>query len=190
VLSGKRNFREDLYPEYKANRASAPKPKYYSDIRDYLYRNYGAVITNGIEADDELGIRAAKLAKEGHPYIVASTDKDLKQIPGEHYDFVEKETWTVSAKDSVTMFYQQLLSGDSTDNIPGITGVGPVKAAKHLADCTSPKIMAETVYKAYQEFTGLECPDHIIDLNARLLWIFRKKGDSHPFWRHMGREAT
>ena len=187
VLSGKRNFREDLYPDYKANRAAVPKPRHFSDVRAYLVRNYGAVVTDGHEADDELGTMAMKLRKEKKPYIVASTDKDLKQIPGEHYDFAKGESWSVSERDALKFFYEQLLSGDATDNIPGIDGIGPKKAEAALAGCTTPRECAEVAYSHYSKFLG-KVPDEIIDRNATLLWIWRKQGDKHPFWKHLGRE--
>lgn len=189
VLSGKRNFREDLYPEYKANRASAPKPKYYMDIRNYLVRTYGAVITDGIEADDEIGIRAAELLKAKKSFVVASSDKDLKQIPGEHYDFTKGETWKVSNQDSVRFFYQQLLSGDATDNIPGLKGIGPIKALAALDGAQAPRECAARVCDMYVKEYAKEATG-IIERNATLLWIWRKKEDKHPFWKHLGRDEV
>lgn len=187
-LGGRRNFRSDIYPDYKANRDSTPKPKYYRDIRDYLVGKWNGVICEGIEADDAVGIDAMDLGPDRA--IIVSTDKDLKQIPGVHYDWTKGETYTVSAREGLTFFYEQMLSGDDTDNILGIKGIGPAKAKRALADCKSPKDMARVVWSMYydaREQFGLSDDDEqrlFLDRNAHLLWIKRRKDDSHPFWKH------
>lgn len=185
-ISGRGNFRSELFPDYKANRETVAKPKYYRDVRDYLVRNWGAVVVNGMEADDAIGIDATEL---GQRSIVVGVDKDLNQIPGNHYDWVLGEQYTVSAKQGMTFFYEQLLSGDPTDNIKGLDGIGPVRAKKALLDARSPREMAQLAYDLYAEQLG-HAPDATLDLNATLLWIKRKKSDSHPLWRHLGRERT
>jgi 5'-3' exonuclease len=188
-LSGKRNFREDLYADYKANRLSMPKPKHYRDVKNYLIRQYGAVVSaEGLEADDEISIKANEMAKEKKPYIVVSTDKDLKQVPGEHYNQDKKEFFVVGQRDAISFFYQQLLSGDDTDNIDGIAGIGRVTAAKLIDPCKTPKEMAEVVYAEYQKATKDEMPNDIIDMNAKLVWILRSRKSEHPFWKHLGRD--
>ena len=185
-ISGRGNFRSELFPDYKANRETVAKPKYYRDVREYLVRNWGAVVVNGMEADDAIGIDATEL---GQRSIVVGVDKDLNQIPGNHYDWVLGEQYTVSAKQGMTFFYEQLLSGDPTDNIKGLDGIGPVRAKKALFDARSPREMAQLAYDLYAEQLG-HAPDATLDLNATLLWIKRKKSDSHPLWRHLGRERT
>jgi 5'-3' exonuclease len=191
-LGGRSNFRLDLYPSYKANRESTPKPKYYRDIRDYLVGNWGGVVCDGIEADDAVGIAATDLGLG--KAIIVSTDKDLNQIPGDHYDWTEGKTYSVSAREGVTFFYEQMLSGDTTDNIPGIDGIGPVKAKRALVDCKSPQDMAKAVWSAYYEnraqfgFSDDHEQFDFLERNASLLWIQRKKDDKHPFWKHMGNE--
>lgn len=187
-LGGRSNFRLDLFRDYKANRDSTPKPKYYRDIRDYLVGKWGGVICEGIEADDAVGIAATDLGLG--KAVVVSTDKDLNQIPGDHYDWTEGKSYTVSAREGLTFFYEQMLSGDNTDNIPGIDGIGPVKAKRALVDCKSPRDMARAVWSAYHEareqfgFADDDQQRALMDRNAHLLWIQRRKDDKHPFWKH------
>lgn len=186
-LGGRSNFRHDLFRDYKANRDSSPKPKYYRDIRDYLLGKWGGIVCNGIEADDAVATAALELGADS---IIVSTDKDLNQIPGNHYDWTEGKSYTVSAREGLTFFYEQMLSGDSTDNIPGIEGIGPVKAKRALVDCRTPKDMAKVVWGMYcdaREQFGFSDDDEqrlFLDRNAHLLWIQRKKDDKHPFWKH------
>jgi hypothetical protein len=187
-LGGKRNFRDDLYGDYKANRDSAPKPKYYRDIRDYMVREWGARICDGIEADDAVAIDATSLGPD--KAIIVGVDKDLDQVPGRHYNWVEGKSYSVSPREGLTFFYEQMLSGDTTDNIPGIPGIGEVKARKALVDCAKPQDAASRVWKLYydnRELLGFSDDDEqrkFLDRNAHLLWIKRRADDSHPFWKH------
>ena len=81
-LSGENNFRYRIYPEYKANR-TAPKPRHLKDLKNYLIEKYRAVVSDGCEADDLLGVEQCKSDNT----IICSLDKDLRQIPGNHYSF-------------------------------------------------------------------------------------------------------
>lgn len=191
-LGGRKNFRHDIFRDYKANRDSTPKPKYYRDIRDYLVEQWGGIVCEGIEADDAVGIDAIALGPDKS--VIVSTDKDLNQIPGNHYDWTEGRSYTVSAREGLTFFYEQMLMGDDTDNIPGIDGIGPVKAKRAFVDCKSPQDMARVVWSAYYEareqfgFSDDDQQTEFLDRNAKLLWIQRRKDDKHPFWKHFGED--
>jgi len=63
-LSGKDNFRYRVFPEYKANRIGAYRPRWEKAVREYLIKHWKATVTNGIEADDMIGIRAHELSKQ------------------------------------------------------------------------------------------------------------------------------
>ena len=98
-----------------------------------MVEHWGAVVSEGEEADDLIGIRATQIG----PYaVVASIDKDMLQIPCIHYN-LWKKTWTkVSEWDGLLFFYEQILTGDKADNIIGLHGVGPVKAKKVIEGAT------------------------------------------------------
>jgi len=121
---------------YKGNRDLAAKPRYYDDIRQYLIKTWGAHVCSSIEADDALAMRQTK------DTCIVSIDKDLLQVPGKHYNWViggNDGKCYVSPEVGLRKLYQQVLTGDSTDNIPGIRGVGPVTARKLLADVPATK---------------------------------------------------
>jgi len=124
-LTGTDNFRKALTPEYKANRDPTKRPTHLEAARQYLMQEYGAIMCNGYEADDGIGINY----KNGSGTI-ASIDKDLKQIAGQHYDWVKDEAVIVSDDEADLFFWRQMLIGDVTDNVHGVKGIGPVKAAK------------------------------------------------------------
>lgn len=60
-LTGSNNFRCELYPEYKANRKNKSRPVFLERAREYMVTVWGAQVTDGIEADDAIGILAGKL---------------------------------------------------------------------------------------------------------------------------------
>lgn len=135
-LSGTDNFREKvatLVP-YKGNRSESSKPVYYSFIKSILVNEYSAETVDGIEADDALSITQwyHYLNPSNWETIMATQDKDLKMVPGNHYNPSKRESFQVNPWEGRLSFYVQLLTGDSTDNIPGIYRVGPVKAEKLL----------------------------------------------------------
>ena len=129
-LTSPDNFRKHIYPEYKANR-TATKPKHLQFLRDYLVESWQGTVAEKMEADDYLGINQHESS------IICSIDKDLLQVPGKHYNFVKKEFYEVDVETGSRNFYTQLLTGDTSDNIKGIAGIGPVKAKKALADATN-----------------------------------------------------
>lgn len=184
-LSGKENFREALATirPYKGNRDPEAKPAHYMALRDYCLLQYNATIVDGQEADDALGIAQwndLNLATEDHTTIICTIDKDLNNIPGWHYNFNSKEVYWVDEEEATYNFYHQLLTGDVTDNILGVPGIGPAKAKKILSPCTSEKDMYVTVWNVYRDaYPDVEDAeiDKIVLENARLLWIRRAEGE-------------
>lgn len=170
-LSGRLNFRNKVAKTavYKGNR-TRPKPKHLGFCKDYLTIEYGAITTDGEEADDAMAIRATDLGKDT---IIASVDKDLLQIPCLHYNIVKQTFTEVSESEGKRSFYCQVLTGDSTDNIFGIYGIGPKKAEKLLKDCETDQEYWSTIVKAYEGDGGEE---RAIE-TARLVWLRRKEGE-------------
>lgn len=140
-------FRYSIYPAYKQNRKQ-PKPRHYELLRNYLVEEWNSHLTAEQEADDALGIEHQK-----DPYnsILCSIDKDFKQLPGHHYNFVKQEIFTISEKEALKNFYLQLLIGDVIDNIPGLWRVGPVRAANILHRCETEDELFEKTLEAYKK---------------------------------------
>lgn len=132
-LTGKGNYREELatIAKYKGNRDEMVKPVHYEAVRNYYVEQYGAYVVEGIEADDEVSIRAWELFRNtDEDYVVATIDKDLDQIPGWHYDYKKHVFYEIDPLDGELFFYAQTLSGDATDNIKGCYRIGIAKAKK------------------------------------------------------------
>lgn len=135
-------FRDDLFSEYKANR-SATDPGLVSQLitaRD-LVKALGlkGVYLKGFEADDIIATLARRAGKAGMEAVIISGDKDAAQLVGEKVKMWDGSSPEFSGPEAVLAKYglppAQLpdyfaLTGDSSDNVPGVAGVGPKSAAK------------------------------------------------------------
>ena len=83
---------------------------------------------DGMEADDLVCIWAYEARDMEIPFVICGIDKDLKQIPGNHYNYNKKEHCFVDDDVANYNLMVQCLTGDNSDNIPGIRGIGPKKA--------------------------------------------------------------
>lgn len=183
------NFRTQLFPFYKANRKQE-KPTHYEFLKEHLLTRWGAEIAHGMEADDALGIAqdSDSPIDRSHPYqtVVCSIDKDLLQVPGLHYNFVKDEWFEIDEREGTRRFYTQLLTGDTTDNIRGCRGIGPVKAEKALAGLVDEEDYLDAVFNIYQkqeeEMSTEEVIQHIYTA-GQLLYILRTETDRWVFPR-------
>jgi len=170
-LTGKENFRNEIAvtAPYKGNR-TAPKPKHLQLIRDYLISAWDFQVSDGQEADDSIAIEHTA---RNYQSVIASIDKDFMQLQGNHWNFVKKEMTFVTDEEALKNFYTQVLTGDRTDNIIGLKGIGPVKASKILSERES----AAEMYLACVEAYG--STERVIE-NARLLWLRR---EANQLWQ-------
>ena len=135
AVKGRGNFRKDIYDKYKTNRKDL-EPHIKEALtygHQYMVDKYDAVMADDMEADDLVSIWAAERRAEDRDYTIVGIDKDLLQIPGWHYNFVKKESQFVDHDLANLKLMLQCLTGDNSDNIPGIKGIGPKKAEKILA---------------------------------------------------------
>lgn len=124
-ISSKSNFRKDVCDTYKSNRKGGRKPICFNEARAYAKEKWQAIEIHNIEADDAIGI-AATLDPDNT--IIVSQDKDLKTVPGSHWDFQEQKIYWIDPLDAEFYHLKQTLTGDKTDGYTGCPGVGPVKA--------------------------------------------------------------
>lgn len=168
-LTGKGNFRYDIAKTapYKGTRV-APKPAHYIALREHLMVKYGFMMTEGIEADDAVGIAAYALPEEDT--IMIHIDKDLNQLRGWHYNYRKREKYHVTEFEALLSFYTQILTGDRIDNIIGLKGIGPVKAKRILKECKTENEMYLACLEAYDGNS-----ERVLE-NGQLLWLQRDHG--------------
>ena len=126
------SFRKRAWADYKANRKDKPRPRHLDAVINHIKTKENVCYHSSWEADDVMGFI------QSYPYdmdtIIVSIDKDLDQIPGWHCNPDKETVYDVSNDDSDMYMWMQVLSGDTTDNYPGIPGIGQGKAQKILAD--------------------------------------------------------
>jgi len=123
-FSDSTNFRKKILAEYKGHR-NRKKPCGYKRVINALRKEYKVIIKPSLEADDAMGVYATKYPGN----VIVSPDKDMRQIPGQLYNF--DETFTVSKEDGARWHLIQTLAGDQTDGYGGVSGIG-VKRAEAL----------------------------------------------------------
>ena len=133
AVTPKTNWRFDVWGDYKANRSKSVKPMLVAPLRDYIANDPRGKRIDRLEGDDLMGI-AATHPKNGADQIIVTIDKDLKTIPGNHYDFRAGKFFTISEGEANMWHLRQTLEGDRTDNYPGCPGIGKIKAEKLIAD--------------------------------------------------------
>jgi DNA polymerase-1 len=139
-----RTFRDDLFDQYKAHRPAMP-----DDLRAQVQPLFDSVAAMGlpllrvvgVEADDVIGTLATQAAESGFDVLISTGDKDMAQLVGPRTVLLNTMNNTrldrAGVKAKFDVFPEQIIDylalvGDSSDNIPGVTGVGPKTAAKWL----------------------------------------------------------
>ncbi|WP_203009313.1 DNA polymerase I [Pseudomonas paraversuta] len=134
-------FRDEMFAEYKANRPSMP-----DDMRVQIEPLHASVIAlgfpllcvEGVEADDVIGTLARSSAAADRPVVISTGDKDMAQLVDGHITLVNTMTGSVmdieGVKEKFGVSPEQIidylaLMGDSSDNIPGVPGIGPKTAS-------------------------------------------------------------
>ncbi|KAB2666327.1 DNA polymerase I [Brucella tritici] len=141
-----KTFRNEIYPEYKANRTAPPEdliPQFGLIRQATRAFNLPCIEKEGFEADDLIATYARVAEQAGGDVTIVSSDKDLMQLVTPSvsmYDSMKDkqisipeviEKWGVPPEKMIDL---QSLTGDSTDNVPGIPGIGPKTAAQLLEE--------------------------------------------------------
>jgi len=141
--SARKNFRNEIYSEYKANRAEAPDdlaPQFEYIRKSVEAFNLPSIELLNFEADDLIATYAKKITEAGAKVTVISSDKDLMQLvsnkvrlfdPMKSKVIGEKEVIEKFGVKPVQVIDVQSLAGDSSDNVPGVPGIG-IKTAAEL----------------------------------------------------------
>ena len=139
-----KTFRDDLYREYKAHRPPIPadlKPQIEPLLEAVEALGLPVLRVEGVEADDVIGTLAVQASRAGMATLISTSDKDMAQLVDDRVTLVNTMSATTMDADGVREKFGVLpeqivdyltLVGDTSDNIPGVPGVGPKTAAKWL----------------------------------------------------------
>jgi len=174
-VGGDGNFRYDINPEYKAGRP--PRPVHYDIVKKYLIERYAAEVVDGMEVDDKVSMEQWKaydpmddVEHRDASTMIVTIDKDLDMVPGYHYNWIKQEKYFITGEEGERNFYTQLLTGDRTDNIHGLVGVGPKTAATLLEGATTSQELFEVCKTAYKS-AGRDD----IETVARQIWMSKNE---------------
>lgn len=156
-IGGKNNFRYKVFPEYKSNRKNAVKSPLLPIIKEYMVEELKAIESHGGEADDYI-IDAVNECSGN--CVVSSIDKDVlyysPRIPlydYRGYNDVLGEFKYISEKESRLAIATQIITGDSTDGVPGAKGIGKAWCEKNLHSDMTDYQFVKVIYQAYLKAT-------------------------------------
>jgi len=180
--SKEKNFRRDLYPEYKAKRLLPPEEliQQLPAIREYLTcRGIHFLEKPGLEADDIIALLARRFAAAGSEVLIFSADKDLFQLVSERififHPKLKRKLARADVKEFFGVFPEQIvdylaLAGDASDNIPGIPGIGEKTATKLIEKFGSLVDMLKNLDQVEAKFREkIKANIHLFELWGRLL---------------------
>lgn len=183
-------FRTDIYKyaKYKGNRPPTAEwvVVWKPHIKKRMIEEWGFISNSLLEADDIIAFFAEKYRTANMDFVICSPDKDMKQLPGRHYNY--KMSGSGSLIDSFVdiydteanlNFYIQVVSGDSSDNLMGVPGLGPVKAKKLLLD-VDPILYKSTVIQAYCKYFGEYYGPIIFEQNWHCIQLVTSKHVIYP----------
>ena len=167
TLSGPNNWRKEVLPTYKLHRKKHRKPIAFLPLRDYMLDTYRTYYFDNLEGDDVLGLLAGGYKRIKGKKIIVTIDKDLRTIPGYHYNPMKESEGVVKVDEEEADYNHlfQTLMGDRVDGYDGCPGVGPKTAAKLLSTPTW-----EVVVQAYER-AGLDAEAALVQ--ARVARILR-----------------
>ena len=175
-----KNYRDDIYHLYKQTatrvKGRGVRLEHFYQTKEYLYSLPDALVADNEEADDLLGIL---LYDDPENSVVITSDKDLDQLPGLHYNpgILTKDKKPIfyeqKEEDANRFFLKQMLMGDGVDKIPGIPGLGVETADKLIADIKPYQAVAELVIEEYKKRLKDDWYNWFL-ANGKLLYLRRR----------------
>ena len=151
----KGNFRKLITPVYKANRKKQELPPLLDEMHQFVKDEYNSVWGFGIETDDIVARYWKELSNEvgRNNVMIVSIDNDYKQFPAliYNYHYKHKEVLDISEEEALYHFYEQMIIGDSADNVQYFSGRGKVFASKYLKDCNTKYQYTRKMLELFQE---------------------------------------
>ena len=161
--AARKTFRNEIYPDYKANRSEPPEdliPQFELIKKVPLVFNIPSIQLEGYEADDLIATYAQAASKLGQNTSIVSSDKDLMQLIDEKVTMIDPlKKKQITEKNVLEKFgvkpnkviEVQALAGDSSDNIPGVPGIGPKTAAELINQYSTVENLIENVENITQK---------------------------------------
>lgn len=156
VFNGsKGNFRKLISKKYKANRKKQTLPPLLHDMHQYVKDTYHSIYGFGIETDDLVAKYWYNIAKDigRENVIIVSIDKDYKQFPAliYNYHYKHQTILNITPQQALYNFYEQMIVGDTADNVNYFKGKGKKFAEKYFANCTTKYQYTKQLYLLFKK---------------------------------------
>jgi len=155
VFSGSRgNFRKFITKNYKANRSYSELPPLLNDMHKFVKESYNSISGYGVETDDVVAKYWYEISNTigRDNVIIVSIDKDYKQFPCliYNYHYNHKCIYDISEQEALFNFYEQMIVGDTADNVNYCKGYGKKYAEKYLKECKTKYQYTKKVYELFK----------------------------------------
>tara|TARA_R110000796_G_scaffold168058_3_gene284943 strand:+ start:152 stop:865 length:714 start_codon:yes stop_codon:yes gene_type:complete len=155
----KGNFRKLITPVYKANRKKQELPPLLNEMHQFVKEQYDSVYGFGIETDDMVARYWYAISQDigRNEVMIVSIDKDYKQFPClmYNYHYKHKEILDISEDEAMYNFYEQMIMGDTADNVNYFKGKGKRFAEKYFVDCQTKYQYTKKMFELFQkEYKG------------------------------------
>ena len=155
----KGNFRKLITKKYNANRKKQELPPLLDEMHQFVKDHYDSIWGYGVETDDMVARYWKQISDDigRDEVMIVSIDKDYKQFPClmYNYHYKHKEILDISEEEAMYNFYEQMIVGDTADNVNYFKGKGKKFAEKHFKDCTTKYQYTRKLYELFkQEYKG------------------------------------
>ena len=151
----KGNFRKLITPTYKANRKKQELPPLLNEMHQYVKDYYDSIYAYGVETDDVVARYWKNISDDigRNEVMIVSIDKDYRQFPCLMYNYFysKKEILDISEDEAMYNFYEQMIIGDTADNVNMFRGRGRVFAKKYLKDCDTKYQYTKKMYELFKQ---------------------------------------
>lgn len=161
------NFRKEISNTYKANRIDREIPPILNELQDYVIYQYEAKRGYGVETDDLVATYWKNLSDAfgRDQVLIVSIDKDYKQLPCIIYNYHLKHQcyYDISEQEARYNFYEQMIMGDTSDNVNFCKGYGKAYCKKAFKDCLSDYSFKRVVFNLYKELHKQKARERFIE---------------------------
>jgi|TARA_R110000787_G_scaffold15296_2_gene47257 5'-3' exonuclease len=166
IFSGsKGNFRKWITPVYKANRKKQALPEHLGDLHDYVKVKYKSIVGVNVETDDMIASywHRAQLKIGRDNVIIVAIDKDYKQFPCMMYNYSKREMYDISEQEAMYNLYEQMIVGDTADNVNYAKGYGKAYAKKIFVDCSTRWQYTRAVYTLFKSIYKSKAKEKFVE---------------------------
>lgn len=156
VFNGARgNFRKIITPKYKANRTNVERPPLLFDLHNYVSKQYDSINAHGVETDDAVARYWFEISEVmgRDEVMIVSLDKDYKQFPCLYYNYHHKHkvVLDITPEEARYNFYEQMIAGDTADNVNYFIGKGVKFAKNYYKDCQTDYQYRRKLYELFKQ---------------------------------------